>query len=157
MSHTSVVEVQAEGFTDLDSFAKVDASTDAARLYDLAALCSVEPAQTDRCLPCRAYVRAGELDDQASRVLNTVHDHPAVLLLAAGETDLASSVARDAATILRDYEASHSVTFAALDNDALAEVRKAYDLLIGGGSKNEGLIMADLVNGIRDLLGLDPP
>lgn len=61
--------------------------------------------------------------------LTNVHDHPAVLLkkVATKLDDTGHPAEADAAEsasiYLRGIEAQHKVTFAALDNDALAEVQ----------------------------------
>jgi hypothetical protein len=90
--------------------------------------------------------------------LTAVHDHPAVLLdreavtfAAEGATITVESFRRSA-TRLRSYEQDHGVTFAALDNDALAYVRHTYDAATSRMSTGEDV--ADFVGAVRDLLGL---
>jgi len=69
--------------------------------------------------------------------LTTVRDHPAAIL-ANEAKDPAGSVH------LLMYEVDHNVTFAALDNDALAAVREAYEFAP----------QSDLASAVCDLLGL---
>lgn len=50
--------------------------------------------------------------------LSSAHDHPSNIIVRA--TDSTSRTA----TLLHEYEQEHDVTFAALDNDTLAEVQR---------------------------------
>lgn len=102
--------------------------------------------------------------------LKTVNDHPATLLERGfpkpdpdNDKDLfgfvGASVAAhwvgEAARALRTYETHHNVTFAALDNDALAQVREAYDGLYSADPLRADLAVGDLVSALCSLLGLD--
>ena len=84
--------------------------------------------------------------------LKKVNDHPGTLLRKHG------SPGEISAELLRQYEDANGVTFAALDNDALADVRTAYDRLTGGdthGWVNIERIQRDLLVAVDSLLGLD--
>jgi len=94
--------------------------------------------------------------------LTTVKDHPATLLrehyapqqVAIGNIDDADGLVI-AGRVLNDYERVNNVTFAALDNDALAAVREAYTEVEGlpfGAQRHQAL--DDLAAAVRDLLGL---
>ena len=79
--------------------------------------------------------------------LTKVNDHPVPLI---GKEWPA------AADFLRWYEQGKGVTFAALDNDALARVREAYALDVAARTPEEMFTAnADLVGAGRDLLGLE--
>lgn len=110
--------------------------------------------------------------------LKTVRDHPALFLnqcaadayersealrrRRSSETDDDGSVDASygesysrSSTRLRAYEIENGVTFAALDNDALAEVREAYAEFQDARGDHEyrgGVRIADAIN---SLLGLD--
>lgn len=93
--------------------------------------------------------------------LKQVQDHPARILWDIAERNGARLKApaseaafKAAAERLHAHEQENGVTFAALDNDALARVAESYDLLTGGGSVNRDLVQQDLNDAIRDLLGL---
>lgn len=89
--------------------------------------------------------------------LSMAKDHPAVLLAEDSDysdSELAPSVARDAANVLRNYEASRSVTFAALNNQALAEVRR-YLAEVKRNAKDEQYVAAvPLADLVEDLLNM---
>jgi len=106
--------------------------------------------------------------------LKKVNDHPATLLERAfpqppsptndDGPDIASFVGASigahwvgkAVSELRQYEDTNNVTFAALDNDALWDVREAYDRLTGGFVKDiKKAQVIDLLTAIDLLLGLD--
>jgi hypothetical protein len=91
--------------------------------------------------------------------LATVKDHPATIIdrLREHSTTGFRSFSQ-AASHLRDFERRESVTFAALDNDALAAVREAYAAF----SEHTGEITQDEINAlitlrraVADLLGLE--
>lgn len=81
--------------------------------------------------------------------LTTARDHPAALLDAAANPYPAS--------ILWKYERDNGVTFAALDNDALAAVREAYARMQEAprNSGDRNLARIDLADAVADLLGLE--
>lgn len=87
--------------------------------------------------------------------LLTVHDHP-VNVLREGMKAWDYIPFSGPATVIRTYEKEHDVTFAALDNDALQEVREAYNTFLDA---QDGYIPprggSDLANAISALLGLD--
>lgn len=95
--------------------------------------------------------------------LKTVYDHPAVILEDFDEFAVPTDGPRACAGLLRKWEAKHGVTFAALDNDALRDVREAYSRktdAYGIGAEEshaylESCRLADLESAINDLLGLD--
>jgi len=105
--------------------------------------------------------------------LKKVNDHPATLLERGfpqppsptndDGPDIASFIGASmgahwvgkAASELRKYEDVNNVTFAALDNDALADVRHAYDLLTSGFVDDVWKVQGDLLSAINSLLGLD--
>jgi hypothetical protein len=78
--------------------------------------------------------------------LTTVRDHPAAIL----QADNFQYAARS----LTDYEVEHKITFAALDNDALAEVRAQYAIDPFDAPSTVGLLN-DLRAAVNSLLGLD--
>lgn len=94
--------------------------------------------------------------------LRTQRDHPAALLQAEADRLSRPEVHRGtithpgewsrAADLLRQHEAMHQVTFAALDNDTLARVREAYEHPHETSAFRAG---DDLADAVRDLLGLD--
>lgn len=81
--------------------------------------------------------------------LTNVYDHPAVIL----EEDCYPVVAGR----LRYYEITHGVTFAALDNEALQDVRAAYEQLAATSLDPAEIIWAaqELKRTIACLLGLE--
>lgn len=94
--------------------------------------------------------------------LTTVKDHPATLLRkhyapiqASLGNDTEAVVYTSAGNALNNYEQVNNVTFAALDNEALAAVREAYaeaEDLPFGAQRHQAL--DDLAAAVRDLLGL---
>lgn len=81
------------------------------------------------------------MSDSMSTDLTTVRDHPAAIL-ANEAKDPAGSVH------LLLYEVHHNVTFAALDNDALAAVREAYE-------RDDLASLLEFRSAVCDLLGLE--
>lgn len=77
--------------------------------------------------------------------LTTVRDHPARLL------------DEDAAGVLRDYEATNDVTFAALDNDVLANVREFYEgvRVFRHDESQRVYVLEYLAGAVSELLGLE--
>ena len=102
--------------------------------------------------------------------LAAVNDHPSTVLIAAAPkpdhevvTNIQHFVADSAravwferaAHVLREYEAQHDVTFAALDNDALANLRDAWDACADSSDVPAFLKQVKVVfEAISDLLGL---
>lgn len=92
--------------------------------------------------------------------LNAVKDHPATILSALADTLIEGGWVRatvaDTANVLREYEQEHAVTFAALDNDALAAVRDAHALVERSdlGSVQRVRALSALYLAVGGLLGL---
>lgn len=91
--------------------------------------------------------------------LTTVRDHPATLLRKVAEDVVTMSATRrhgmkDAAEVLDLHENLNGVTFAALDNDALAAVREAYAEFLTGEGDYQYIGGGPLADAVRDLLGL---
>lgn len=89
--------------------------------------------------------------------LTKVQDHPTALLRKAAEeshylkgTPVAQSAFKAAADTLKEHEKENGVTFAALDNEALARVAEAYETY-RDDVEHPGV----LASAIADLLGLD--
>jgi len=88
--------------------------------------------------------------------LTTVNDHPATLLTHRYYDGNTQAAFHMAAAVLERHETEHNVTFAALDNDALAAVREAYDdLYPENDPPRAARAVADLVSALNSLLGLD--
>lgn len=85
-------------------------------------------------------------------------DHPARILR---ETETNGHMARTmfdvSAKILEEYEKKHDVVFEALDVMTLAEVKRLYRELskLQMIDENAPSVAADLMDELRDLLGLD--
>lgn len=88
--------------------------------------------------------------------LSTTYDHPAVLLDGAANSG-PYPTGQVSAAFLRIYEKDHSVTFAALHNDALAAVREAYEATQAESpdAHTNYQRASDLASAVRDLLGLE--
>lgn len=92
--------------------------------------------------------------------LTNAYDHPARVLedvatkrLSSGEIKLPTvAVVAVAITDLREYEAENDVTFAALDNETLLEVRRAYRALDGDTTMKS---TNEFEAAVAALLGLD--
>ena len=84
--------------------------------------------------------------------LTKVNDHPAALLETGNLNDVKTEV--DAARALRRYEQDRGVTFAALDNEALARVREAYDRANTVRTDDRESALSDFQDAVSDLLGL---
>ena len=92
--------------------------------------------------------------------LNTVKDHPAQIL-----NDRDASLTTDdgrmpddleyAANVLRAYESNNNVTFAALDNDALAVLRDAYEGVVNQQGYISRERVSALLSAIDGLLGME--
>lgn len=81
--------------------------------------------------------------------LRHVGDHPSVLL---DENHPMQAL------LLRIHERGHDVTFAALDNEALKDVREAYAQSLGGYHPTVGEIarnLRDLMDAVDRLLGME--
>jgi hypothetical protein len=93
--------------------------------------------------------------------LTTVHDHPATLLFKWAEgqhTAERHDAVESMAYCLESYQEEREVTFAALDNDALAAVREAYlgySTTSRFDSGRKASYADDLASAINGLLGLD--
>lgn len=89
--------------------------------------------------------------------LTTVPDHPAAVL--ANHPTLDAVTRGESAAVLRTYEQRHGVTFAALDNDALAALRAAWampeDAQNDAGRQQQVERWAAIEDAARDLLGLE--
>lgn len=85
--------------------------------------------------------------------LTAVRDHPAAILAAIPQGASPQPTGLLAALALLEHEERHGVTFAALDNDALASVREAYDALDNTEPTFEQV--RDLARSVADLLGLE--
>jgi len=89
--------------------------------------------------------------------LIAVKDHPANVLRAeATQHSITSSVYITGADVLSAYEAANGVTFAALDNEAYKTVQEAYAAFEHApyGSEERLDLLAQIADGVRDLLGL---
>ena len=85
--------------------------------------------------------------------LDSVRDHPANLLMAF-EPGIAHGFVGAAGHLL-DYEADKGVTFAALDNEALATVREDFAAVCANvNSPQMPNEVRNLIDSVRDLLGL---
>lgn len=86
--------------------------------------------------------------------LTQVHDHPARMLdMRNGPTDLFT--AHECAEYLLVYERAKGVTFAALDHDALAAVREAFEQVQSAGNAFDcAQAGQDLAEAVNQLLGL---
>ena len=89
--------------------------------------------------------------------LNLVSDHPVALLRKAAQDNhdrthapLVSAAYEAAAETLRKHQREQGVTFAALDNDALARVAETYAAYTDGSVEGGG----ELAAAVADLLGL---
>lgn len=82
--------------------------------------------------------------------LTNVHDHPANVL--ANLTGLDAFELGKAPQYLRGYEQDHNVTFAALDNDVLAEIRRIQGVL-HSTVRPDPAEYHDLLDEINNLIG----
>lgn len=95
--------------------------------------------------------------------LSKAPDHPAVLTRANAERQAASGNLGTSAVLnrwaddLALYQARRGVTFAALDNDALANVREAYERTQASDwrTTDHEVAIDDLIIAVQALLGLD--
>lgn len=93
--------------------------------------------------------------------LTTAHNHPANLLrdfYAPAHATVADAEGyRAAASALNGFETVNKVTFAALDNDALARVRESYADAADAdsGSEYRKQALSELAAAVSDLLGLN--
>lgn len=69
--HPTRQEICNAGYTDLSTFANVGLSTDVARLMDVAELCAVDPADSNECVACAAYLRAQAVEEQKKQLSST--------------------------------------------------------------------------------------
>lgn len=84
--------------------------------------------------------------------LTTVQDHPAIVLRTSAVRDGDADHPHLAAIrALRSYEGNHKVTFAALDNETLKDVRDRYHALDRARSIQA---TGDFEQAVSDLLGL---
>lgn len=98
--------------------------------------------------------------DHPARVLaDHFNSHPYLLADTTGSTfskevvDEATS--QDAINVLRIYERDHAVTFAALDNDTLAQVQSLYREDPLGLDRSLTLRSDEFIHAVADLLGLE--
>lgn len=90
--------------------------------------------------------------------LHDVHDHPVRII---GEWLSTLPVPHQercggirAGEVLQDHERAQKVTFAALDNDALARVREVYEHQMSAEGMDAYDAAVDMVSAVADLLGL---
>lgn len=87
--------------------------------------------------------------------LATIHDHPIQVLLRTPGIPVGTYTA--AVRRLSDYEAEHKVTFTALDNDTLANLREAYEasMVALPNTGDHRAVDVDVLRAVADLLGLE--